>query len=116
LVRKLMETKSKMSGIAAILDEWQRWSSKGPFLQSPPMSHQQIGPVNPDNARVRRWSENRRKPIKDGGRSSHLGWAAELTIESNLRLVTPNKPQKNRMNRPSRLSSNRRKPNPRWLP
>jgi hypothetical protein len=40
----------------------------------------------------------------------------ELIIERNLPLVIPNKPQKNWMNRPRRLSSNRRKPNPRWWP
>jgi hypothetical protein len=42
--------------------------------------------------------------IQDDGRSSHLGWAAELIIERNLPLVTPNKPQKNRINRLGRLS------------
>jgi hypothetical protein len=47
LVRKSMETKSKMAGIAAILDEWWSSSSKGTFIQSPPMSHQKIGPVDP---------------------------------------------------------------------
>jgi hypothetical protein len=41
----------------------------------------------------------------------HLGWAAELIIERNLPLVTPNKPQKNRINRPRRLSYNWWKPN-----
>jgi hypothetical protein len=39
---------------------------------------------------------------------------AELIIERNFPVVTPNKPQKNLMNRPRRLSFNRRKPNSRW--
>jgi hypothetical protein len=43
-------------------------------------------------------------------------WVAELIIERNLPLVTPNKPQKNWMNWPRRLSSNQRKPNPKWWP
>jgi hypothetical protein len=42
-----METKSKMAAIVAILDKRRRWSSKETFLQSPPMSHQEIGPVDP---------------------------------------------------------------------
>jgi hypothetical protein len=46
--------------------------------------------------------------IQDGG---HFGWAAELIIERNLPLVTPNKPQKNWINRPRYLSYNWRKPN-----
>jgi hypothetical protein len=46
--------------------------------------------------------------VSQGG---HLGWAAELIIERNLPLVTPNKPQKNWINRPRRLSYNWRKPN-----
>jgi hypothetical protein len=50
--------------------------------------------------------------IQDGGRSGHLGWAVEQIIERNLPLVIPNKPQTNWINRPKRLSSNRRKPNP----
>jgi hypothetical protein len=33
-----METKSKMAAIAAILNEWWHWSSKGTFLQSPPIN------------------------------------------------------------------------------
>jgi hypothetical protein len=71
-----------MAAVAAIFDEWQSWSLKGTFLQSPPMSHQKIGPVD---------------QIKDGG---HLGRAEELIIEWNLPVVTPNKPQRNRINRP----------------
>jgi hypothetical protein len=40
----------------------------------------------------------------------HLGWAAELIIERNLPLIiTPNKPQKNQINRPRSLSYNWRK-------
>jgi hypothetical protein len=34
-----------MAAIAAMLDERRRWSSKGTFLQLPPMSHQKIRPV-----------------------------------------------------------------------
>jgi hypothetical protein len=67
--------------------------------------------------RPRRLSFNRRKPNQRWRPcSGHLGWAAELIIERNLPLVTPNKPPKNRKNWPRRLSSNRRKPNPRWRP
>jgi hypothetical protein len=44
--------------------------------------------------------------IQHGSHSGHLGWEAELNIERNLSLVTPNKPQKNRINRPRCLSYN----------
>jgi hypothetical protein len=49
LVRKSVETKSKIAAVVAILDEWQSWSSKGSFLQllqSLPMRYQNIGPVD----------------------------------------------------------------------
>jgi hypothetical protein len=92
--QKAMETKSKMAGIAAILDEWRSWSSKGTFLQSPPMSHQKIDQST---------QKIDGSQIQDGGRSGHLGWAAELIIETNFPVVTSNKPQKNRTN-------------PRWRP
>jgi hypothetical protein len=85
-----------------ILDEWQSWSSKGTFLQSPPMSHQKIGPVDPG---VGQNIDGNR--IQDG---HHIVWTTELIIERNLPpLVTHNKPQKNRINQPRHLSSNRRK-------
>jgi hypothetical protein len=49
--------------------------------------------------------------LNEPGLKSHLGWAAELIIERNLPLVTPNKPQKNRIKQPRCLSYNWRKPN-----
>jgi hypothetical protein len=91
---------------SSILDEWRRWTSKGTFLQSLAMSHQKIGPANPGVGQKINGNQ-----IEDGGRSGHLGWAAELIIERNLPLVTLNKPQKNRINRPRHLSYNWRKPN-----
>jgi predicted nucleic acid-binding protein len=72
------------------------------------MSHQKIGPVDPGVGQ-----KIDRNQIQDGGHSGHLGWAAELIIERNLPVVTVNKPQRNWINRPRRLSSNRWKPNER---
>jgi hypothetical protein len=107
LVRKSMETKSKMAAVPAILDERRvRMSSNGTFLQSPPMSHREIGSIDPGICPLIDGNQ-----IQDGGRSGHLGWVAELIIERNLPLVTPNTPKKNRINRPRHLSYNWWKPN-----
>jgi hypothetical protein len=38
---------SKMGAVAATLNERRHLSSKGTFLQSPPITHKQIGPVDP---------------------------------------------------------------------
>jgi hypothetical protein len=62
---KSTETKSKMAALAAMLDER---SSKGIFLQLPPMSHQKIRPVDPGVGQQINGDQ-----IKDGGRSGHLG-------------------------------------------
>jgi hypothetical protein len=43
-----------------------------------------------------------------------LGWVVELIIVRNLPLITPNKPEKNGINRPKSLCCNRQKLNPRW--
>jgi hypothetical protein len=91
-----------MAAIVAILDEWQSWSSKGTFPSSPPISHRKIGWIDPG---VRRLIDGNQ--IQDRG---HLGWAAELIIERNIPLLTPNEPHKNQINRPRRLSCNRQKP------
>jgi hypothetical protein len=106
LVRKSMETKSKMATVSAILDEWQSWSSKGTFLQSPPISDTKIGSIDPGVCPVIDGNQ-----IQDSSHSGHLRWAAELIVERNLPLVTPNEPQKNQINRPWHLSYNWRKPN-----
>jgi hypothetical protein len=70
------------------------------------MSHKKIRPVDAGVCQIIDGNH-----IQDG---SHLAWVAELVIERNLPLVTPNKAQKNQINRPRRLSSNWQKPNPRW--
>jgi hypothetical protein len=57
-----------MAAIAAILDERRRWSSKGTFHQSPPMSHQKIGPVDPGIGQKINGNHS-----QDGSRSNHLG-------------------------------------------
>jgi hypothetical protein len=101
LVRKSTETKFKM---AAILDERQSRSSKGTSLS--PIIHRKIGWIDPGVCPLIDGNQ-----VQDGG---HLGWAAVLIIERNLPLVTPMSHKKNRINWPRRLSSNRRKPNPRW--
>jgi hypothetical protein len=85
------ETKSKMAAVAAMLDQRRRWSSKGIFLQLPPMSHQKIRPVDPGVGQKINGNQ-----IQDGGHSGQLGSVAELIIERNLPLVTPNEPPKNR--------------------
>jgi hypothetical protein len=72
-----------MAAVAAMLDEQRCWSSKGTFLQLPPMSHQKIGPVDPGIAQKIDGNQ-----MQDGGRSSHLGCAAELISERNFPLVT----------------------------
>jgi hypothetical protein len=103
LVRKPMETKSKILDVShrkigwfdpgicplidgneikdgsrnANVDERRSWSSKGSFLYSPPMSHIIIWSTDPGDG----------NQIQDGG---HRGWAAELIIERNFPLVTPN--------------------------
>jgi hypothetical protein len=71
-----------------------------------PMSHRKIGSID-----ICVCPLIDRNKIQDIGRNGHLGWAAELIIERNLPLVIRNKPQKNRINRPRRLSYNWRKPN-----
>jgi hypothetical protein len=70
------------------------------------MSHRKIGSIDPGVCPLIDGNE-----IQDGGHSGHLGWAAVLIIERNLPLVTPNKPQKNLINRSSRMSYNWWKPN-----
>jgi hypothetical protein len=60
-----METQSKIAGVSAMLDER---SSKGTFLQLPPMSHQKIRPVDPGVGQKINGDQ-----IQDGGRSGHLG-------------------------------------------
>jgi hypothetical protein len=69
LVRKSTETKSKMAAVAAILDEQRSRSSKGTFLQSPPISHNTIGPV--DQGVGQKIYGNQ---IQDGGRSGLSYW------------------------------------------
>jgi hypothetical protein len=54
------------SKMAATLDERQRWSSKGTFLQSPPMNHQKIRPVDPGVGQKINGNQ-----IQDGGCNSH---------------------------------------------
>jgi hypothetical protein len=107
-IRWSTETKSKMADVAAMLDER---SSKGTFLQLPPMSHQKIRPVDPCVGQKINGDQ-----IQDGGRSGHLRWVAKVIIERNLPPVTLNEPPKNWTSRPRRWSENRRKPNPRWRP
>jgi hypothetical protein len=81
------------------------------MVQSPPISRRKIGSIDPGVC-----PESTETKSQDGGRNGHLGWAAELIIERNLPLVTPNEPHKNLINQPRHLSSNQRKPNPRWQP
>jgi hypothetical protein len=61
-------TKSKMAAVVAMLDERRHWSSKGTFLQLPPMSHQKIGPVNTGIGQKIYGNQ-----IQDGGCSGHHG-------------------------------------------
>jgi hypothetical protein len=75
-----------------------------------PMNQKKIGPVDVGVRQV--IDENQ---MQDGCRSGH-GWAAKLIIERNLPLITPNKSQRNWINRPRQLPSNRWKLNPRWWP
>jgi hypothetical protein len=58
----------KMGAVAAMLDEWWPWSSKGTFLQLPPMSHQKIRPVDTGFGEKINGDQ-----IQDGGHSGHLG-------------------------------------------
>jgi hypothetical protein len=78
----------------------------------PPMRHQEIGPV--DRRSVTLTTETKSKMAAT--RPCWMSGGGDHWKEPSTTLVIPNKPQKNRMNRPRRLSSNRRKPNPRWLP
>jgi hypothetical protein len=91
---------------------WPSWMSSGadhgkePSSSHPPISHRKIRSIDPGVGQKINGNQ-----LQDGG---HLGWVAELIIKRNLPLLTPNKSQKNQINRPRRLSSIRRKPNPRW--
>jgi hypothetical protein len=79
-VRLSNETKSKMAAVAAMLDEQ---SSRGTFLQLPPMSHLKISPV--DSGVGQKISGDQ---IQDDGRSGYLGRLAEVIIERILPPVT----------------------------
>jgi hypothetical protein len=100
-----------MAAVAAMLDERQRWSSKGTFLQLPAMSHQKIRPVDPGLGEKNQWKPNPRwwasQPYLMSGGADH---------RKEPSCSHPNKPQKNRMNQPRRLSFNQWKLNPRWQP
>jgi hypothetical protein len=62
-----------MAAIAAMLDERRRWSSKGTFLQSPPMNHQKIIPVKTGIGQKINGNQIDGHQIQDGCRSGHLG-------------------------------------------
>jgi hypothetical protein len=53
--------------VAAILNEWQHLSSKGSFLQSPPISYKKIGPIDSGVREIMDGNE-----IQDGCHGGHV--------------------------------------------